>query len=132
MSWLLHLIPITNFKIQRYYQNEPKFNGVYSRDNLSNKIKDGTHVINFDEYVDIGDHWIALFALNNDVTYFNNFAVENIPKEVKKFINNKNIIANIFRIKAYDPVMCEYFGFGIVGFLFKGKNLTDFTNIFQH
>ena len=49
--------PLTNFEIQYYYQNEPKFNGVYSRNNLP-KINDGAHVINLDEYKSIGTHWI--------------------------------------------------------------------------
>ena len=71
--------PLTNFEIQRYYQNETRFNGVYSRDNLP-KIKDGAYVINIDDYSDIGTHWIALYALNNDVTYFNSFGDEHIPK----------------------------------------------------
>ena len=51
--------PLTNFQIQRYYQNEPRFNCVYSRDNL-HRIKDGTYIINLDEYSDIGIHWVAL------------------------------------------------------------------------
>ena len=72
---------LTNFKIQRYYQNEPKFNGVYSRDNLL-KIKDEVYVINFDKYSDIETHWIALYVLNNDVTYFDSFGVEHIPKVI--------------------------------------------------
>ena len=58
--------PLTNFEIQKYYQNEPRFNGVYSRDNLP-KIKDGAYVINLDEYSDIGTHWIALYALNSNL-----------------------------------------------------------------
>ena len=90
--------PLTNFKIQKYYQNESKFNGVYSRDNLPNKIQDGAYVINLDEYSDIGTHWISLYVKNNDITYFDSFRVEHIPKEIKKFIGNKNIIGNIFRI----------------------------------
>ena len=90
--------PLTNFEIQKYYQNESKFNGVFSRDNLPNEIKDGAYVINLDEYSDIGTHWISLYVKNNDITYFDSFRVEHIPKEIKKFIGNKNIIGNIFRI----------------------------------
>ena len=86
--------PLTNFEIQNYYQNEPRFNGVFSRDNLPNKI-------NLDEYSDIGTHWVAFFLWNNDITYFDSFGVEHISKEIKKFINNKNIKTNIFRIQAY-------------------------------
>ena len=48
--------PLTNFEIQKYYQNEPRFNGVYSRDNLSVAIKDGAYIINLNEYSDIGTH----------------------------------------------------------------------------
>ena len=65
--------PLTNFEIQKYYQNGPRFNGVYLRDNLSVDIKDGAYMINFDEYSDIGSHWIPLYVLNNDVTYFDSF-----------------------------------------------------------
>ena len=66
--------PLTNFEIQKYYQNEPRFNGVYSRDNLT-KIKDEAYVINLDEYLDIGTHWVALYVHNNDVTYFDSFGL---------------------------------------------------------
>ena len=72
--------PLTNFEIQKD-QNEPRFNGVYFKDNLP-KIKDGAYVINRDEYSDIGTHWVAL-CINNDVTYFDSFGVEHIPKEIK-------------------------------------------------
>ena len=92
--------PLTNFEIQIYYQNEPRFNEVYSRDNLPDKIKHGAYIVNLDEYHDIGTHWIALYVNNKTVTYFENFGVEHIPKEIKKFINNKNLVANIFRIQA--------------------------------
>ena len=92
-----------------YYKNEPRFNGVYSRDNLPDKTKDGAYVINLDEYSDIGAHRIALYVNNKTVTYFDSFGVEHIPKEIKNIINNKNTIANIFRIQAYDSVTCGYF-----------------------
>ena len=63
--------PLTNLEIQRYYQNEPRSNGVYSRDNppktqFNDKIKDETYARNLDEYSDIGTHWISLYALNNE------------------------------------------------------------------
>ena len=54
--------PLTNFEIQKYYQNEPRFNGVFSRNNLPKKIKDGAYIINLDEYANVGTHWIALFC----------------------------------------------------------------------
>ena len=64
--------PLTNFDVQKYYQNESRLNGVYSRDNLP-KIKDDAYVINLAEYSDIGTLWVALYVHNNDVTYFDSF-----------------------------------------------------------
>ena len=64
-----------------YYQNETRFNGVYSRDNLSNKINDGSYVINTDEYFDIGTHWIALYVNTKTATYFGNRGIEHILKK---------------------------------------------------
>ena len=87
---------LTNFEIQKFYQNQPKFNGVYSRDNLP-KIKEGVYVINLDEYSDIGTHQIALYVLNNDVTYFDSFRVEHIPQEIKAVIGNKNLKDKYFQ-----------------------------------
>ena len=99
--------PLTNFEIQKYYKNELKFNGVYSRDNLNKKIKDGAYVISLDEYSDTGTHGVALYVNNNDVTYFDSFGVEHIPEEIKKFIDRPSSIkTNIFRIQAYDSIMC--------------------------
>ena len=127
--------PLTNFEIQKYYQDEPRLNGVYSRDNLpersSAEIKDEAYIINLDEHSDIGTHWVALYLQNNDVTYFDSFRVEHVPKEIKTFIGNKNIKTNIFRMQAYDSTMCGYFCIGFIDFMVVGKNLTDFTNLFS-
>ena len=123
--------PLTNFEIQAYYQNRPRFIGVYSRDNLPDKIKDGAYVVNLDEYSNIGTHWIALYINNKTATYFNSFGIEHMSKEVKKFVNNKNIIAKIFGIQAYDSVMCGYLCTGFIDYMFKGKSLADYTNFFS-
>ena len=90
--------PLTNFEIQKYYQNETRFNGVYCRDNLP-KIKDGAYIINLDDYSDIATHWVALYinnnnnnnnnnnsSSNNSVTYFNSFGVEHIQKKLKNLL----------------------------------------------
>ena len=89
--------PLTNFEIQEYYQNEPRFNGVFSRDNLPNIKKNGAYVINLDEYYDTGTYWIALYVqstsvydtyVNNKIVpYFDSFGVEHIPKEIMNFIS---------------------------------------------
>ena len=116
-------------KYQKYCQNEPRFNGVYSRHNLSVKIEDGAYVMNLDEYCNMGTHWVTLYVQNNDVTYFDSFGVEHISKEI--FISNKNIKTNVFRIQAYDSIMCGYFCIGLIDFMLAGKTLTDFTNLFS-
>ena len=70
--------PLTNFEIQKYYKNEPRFNGVYSRDDLSKRIKDGAYVINLDEYADVRAHWTALYVKNIEINYFDSFEVQQI------------------------------------------------------
>ena len=122
--------PLTNFGIQKYHQKEPRFNGVYSGDNLP-KIKGGTYAINLDEYSDIGTHWVYLHVHNNDVTYFDGFGVEHIPKEIKAFVDRSlSITTNIFRIQAYDSIMCGCFFIGFIDLTLAGKTLTEFTNFF--
>ena len=103
--------PLTNFEIQRYH-DEPRFNGAYLADNLLNKIKDRTYVINQDEYNGIGNYWIALYLNENTKTCFDSFRVEHIPKEMKKLIGNKSITRNAFRIQANYSIMCRYFCIG--------------------
>ena len=76
--------PSTNFAIQRYYKNEPRFNGVFPRNNLPKTIQDGANVINLDEYADVGTHWIALFCNRNEIVYFDSFGVEHVSEEIKK------------------------------------------------
>ena len=77
--------PLTNFEIKRYCQDEPKFNGVYLGNNLP-KIKKGAYVRNLDEYESLGT-----VRESNNVTYFDSFGQEHIPKEIKRFIGNRNI-----------------------------------------
>ena len=119
-------------KYKKYYKNELRFNGVYSRDNLP-KIKDGAYIINLVEYSNIGTHWVAFYVQNNNnnVIYFNSFGVEHIPKEIKTFIINKNIKTNIFRIQPYHSIMCGYFCIGFIHFMLEGKTLTEYTNLFS-
>ena len=72
-----------------------------------------------------------MYALNKNVTYFDSFVVEHIPKETKIFINKSIFVTNIFRVQTYDSVMCGYFGIGFIDFMLEGKTLTDFTNLFS-
>ena len=95
------------------------------------KIKDGAYVINLDEHADTGTHWIALFCKKNEIVCFDSFGVEHIPKEIKNFIRNKNIKANIYPVQANDSVMCGYFCIGFIDFMLAGKTLTDYTSLFS-
>ena len=131
MGFLMLPHPLTNFETQKYYQNEPRFNGVYSRNNLPKRIKDGAYVINLDEYVDVGTHWIALFRNRSEIVYFNSFGVEHVSEEIKEFVGNKNTIANIFRVKANNSVMCGYICIGFIDFMLVGNKLSDFTSLFS-
>ena len=115
--------PLTNYEIQEYYQN--------NLPNNNNNIKNGAYVINLDEYHDIGTLWIVLYVNNKTITYFDSFGVEHIPKEIIKIIVRKKIITNIYRIQAYDSIMCGYVCIGFINFMFNGKSLTDYTNLFS-
>ena len=128
---LIPFHPLTNFEISEYYENEPRLNGVYSRDNLPANIKKGARVINLDEYKDAGTHWIALYVKNKKVVYFDSFGAGHVPKEIIKFIKNKDIIANIFRLQAYDSIMCSYFCIKFIDYMFGDKILIDYTNLFS-
>ena len=121
--------PLTNIEINEYYQNEPRFNGVYSRNNLPNGIKKSAYIINLDEYENTRTHRISLFVKTNEAIYFDSLGIEYIPKEINKFIGNNNIKSNIFRIQAYNSMMCEYFCIEFINYMLKGKTLLDFTNL---
>ena len=123
--------PLTNFEIQKYYKSEPKFKVAFSRNNLREKIKDGANVINCDEYADVGTHWIALFCNGNEVVYLNSFGVEHVPEEIKEFIGDENVKANIFQVQGNNSVICGYFCIGFIGFMLAGKELTYYKNLFS-
>ena len=136
---MLPFHPLTNIEISKYYSNEPRFNGVYSRNNLPNKIKKGAYVINLGEYENTGIHWVSLFVETKYTVYFDSFGVEHIPKEINKFINNdttkssslEGIKSNIFRIQAYNSIMCGYFCIEFINFMLKGKTLLGYTKLFS-
>ena len=112
--------PLTDFEIQKYYQNEPKSNGVFLRNSLP-KRKDFKSIVT---------HWILFYVNNNNLIHFNSFGVEHIPKEIKKFIGNRNIRTNIYRMQAYNSIMCGHFCIGFIDFMLKVKSLLDKTKLF--
>ena len=66
-----------------------------------------------------------------NVTHFDRFGVLDIPKEIMKFIENINVIINIYRIQTYDSIMCGYFCFRVIGFMLKGKSVLEYINVFS-
>ena len=120
LNSLLPFHPLTNIEINEYYINEPRFNVVYSRNNLPKKIKRRAYTITLDEYENTGTHWIALFVKSNEAIYFDSFGIEHIPNEINKFIGNKNIKSNIFRLQAYGSIMCGYYCIEFIIYMLKG------------
>ena len=131
MEFLMPPYPLTNFEIQKYYQNEPRFNGVYSRNDLPEKMKDGAYAINLDEYAGVDTNWVALVCNRIEAVYFDTFGFEHVPDEILKFMENKNIKANIFRVQANNSIRCGYFCIGVIDFILAVKTLVDFTNMFS-
>ena len=122
----MSLHPLINFELQKYYQIKSRLNDVYSRKNLP-KVKDGTYVINLDNYKSIGAYWIALHVIgdnvgaSNDTTYFDSFGVGNFSKKNKYSLDIKIIQKN-------DSIMCGYFPTGFIDFMLKGKS---FLGLYQ-
>ena len=111
----------------KHYQDDSRFNGVYSRNSLPKKVKNGTYVISLDTHKPC---WY-LFSSRSEIVYFEIFGVEHVPEEIKEFIGNKNIIANIFRVQANNSIMYAYLSIGFIDFILAGIKLTDFTSLFS-
>ena len=122
--------PLTNFEISEYYKNEPKFNGVYSRDNLPKTIKKGAYVINLDEYTDIGTYWIALFVKPKYTVYFDSFGVEHIPKEIKNLLVINTLNQIYLGYKHMIQLCLVIFVLSLLT-MFDGKIFIDFTSLFS-
>ena len=113
-----------------YFDSDKRFDGVFSRDNLNIFNKDGAYIINLDKYDNIGTHWVAIYLKNNNVTYFDSFGIEYIPKEITKLINDKSIKSNIFRIQSLNSILCGYFYIGFIEYTFNNLGLNEYTKLF--
>lgn len=122
---------LTNFETQTYYQNDVqlssknenavkqvklRFTSIYSRNSLP-KIKNRTYFMNFKEYTNIETHLFARHVKNETATFFDSFSDAHIPKDIKKFVINKIIKTNIYRIQVYDSMMCLRFCIGFIDFV---------------
>ena len=93
--------------------------------------KDGAYVINLDEHESIETYWIALYLNGENVTYLDFLELNIFQEKLKKLIRDKDITTNIYRMQAYNSVMCRYFCIGFIDFKLKGKGLLDYTNLFS-
>ena len=115
-------------EITHYFDYEPRFNGVFSRNNLL-RMKDGKYVINLDDKNSKGTHWVSLFIDRNTALYFDSFGIKYIPQEVLNKIKDKSIIHNIFRIQDNESIMWEFYCIAFIEYMFSGKTLLDYTNL---
>ena len=125
---LLH--PLSNIEITNYFNYEPRFNGVFSRNNLP-RIKDGAYVINLDDKNSKGTHWVSLFINKNTAVYFDSFEIEYIPQEVLIKVNDKSITHNIFRIQDNESFTCGFYCVAFIEYMLAEKTLLDYTNLFS-
>ena len=125
---MLH--PLNSIEITNYFNYEPRFNGVFSRNNLPT-IKDGAYVINLDDKNSKGTHWGSLFIDRNAMVYFESFGIECIPQEVWNKIRDEPITHNIFRIKVNESIICGSYCIAFIEYMLAGKALLDYTNLFS-
>ena len=116
----------------RYFKNEPRFVGVFSKNTLPDKTDEGAYVINLEDDTKAGSHWVALFIKKDKCIYFDSFGIEYFPKEVEVFVKDlSEIDRNIFRIQSNKSIMCGYYCIKFIEYMFAGKKLHDFTILFS-
>ena len=121
--------PLTHVKIIEYYENEPRFNGVYSRDTLPKTIKKGAYVINLDKYADVGTHWIALHLKIMKLLTLIALVLSMFLKKLKDLLDIKT--SKQTYLEAYNSIMCGYLCIGFIDFMFANKTLIDSTSLFS-
>ena len=126
LKWIFNSVSSFNTLCNtKTFQNEPRSNGVYSKDNLPKKIEGGTYVINLDEYANFDTHGIDLYNSNTGIIYFDGFEIENVPEAIKKNFGHK---IDIIRTQANNSIMRRYLAF--TDFTRGGKTLNNYTSLF--
>ena len=127
---MVTLHTLNNIEITNYFNDEPRFNGIFSRNKLPG-IKDGAYVINLDDKKSKGTHWVSLFIDRNVAIYFNSFGIEYIPQEVLNKTRDKSITHNIFRIHINESIMCGFYCIAFIEYILARKTLSDYMNLFS-
>ena len=120
---------VANIEIIKYFNYESRFNGVFSRNDLS-RVRGGAYVINLDDKKSKGTHWVSLFIDRDTAVYVDSFGIKYIPQDVLNKIRDKSISHNIFRIQSSDSVMCGFYCIAFI-YMLSGKTLLDYTNLFS-
>ena len=129
-KFLLLLHPLSNIEITEYFNHEPRFNSVFSRNNLP-RIKDRVYVINLDDQKSKGTHWVSLFIDKHLDVYFDSFEIECIPQEQLCKTKDQLITHKIFRIQDNEPIICGFYLIAFIEHMLAGKTLLDYINLFS-
>ena len=121
---------LKKIEITNYFNYEPRFNGVFPKNNLP-RIKDGAYVINLDDKKSKGTDWVSLFIDRNTAVYFDSFGNEYIPQEALNKIRDKSITQNIFRIQDDESIMYGFFCIAFIEYMLAGKPLLDYSDLFS-
>ena len=114
---------LSNIKTAKYFNYDPRFNGVFSRDNLP-RMKDGAYIINLNDKQSEVRHWVSFFILHS-------FGIDYIPQKVLRKIKDKSITHNIFRAQSDESIMSEFYCIIFIEYMLAGKTLLDYTNLFS-
>ena len=125
---LLH--PLSNIEITKYFNYEPRFNGVFLKGNLS-RIKDRANVINLNDKQSKSTPWVSLVIDRSTALYFDSFRIEYIPQELLNKIKDKSITRNILRIQFQDSIICRFYCIAFIEYMIAGKTLLNYTNLFS-
>ena len=121
---------LSNIKTAKYFNYDPRFNGVFSRDNLP-RMKDGAYIINLNDKQSGVRRWVSFFIDRNIAVYFDSFGIDYIPQKVLRKIKDKSITHNIFRAQSDDSIMSEFYCIIFIEYMLAGKTLLDYTNLFS-
>ena len=121
---------LNNIEITNYFKYEPRFNSIFSRNNLP-RIKDGAYVIHLDDKNSKGTYWVSVFIDRNKTVYFHSFGIGYFPQEILDKIRDESITHNIFRIQDNESIMCGFYCIAYRRYAYRIKICLDYTNLFS-